>query len=62
MEDLMIKAIKQFKKEHKNVEIQACYVTYCTSLFGEVVFATFCIKYALSVLGKVKKEYIYVEK
>lgn len=58
MEKLMIKAIRDFKKKHRNSEIRSIYVSGFTGSFGNVVKATFCINYVDCGFSDYKTTYI----
>lgn len=61
MEELMVKAIRKFKKEHERAEIRGCYASDYSGSFGDVDSATFCVEYVMSFGGKYE-EYIFVSK
>lgn len=57
MEELMVKAIRQFKEEHKHVEIRTCSVYAMTGEYGNREDALFHIEYVeASGKGKVLRE------
>lgn len=62
MENLMIKAIRQFKKEHKNAEIRTCAVWECYGSHGETTQALFHIEYVEESGGEYKSVEIDVRK
>lgn len=62
MEKLMIRAIRQFKKEHKNAEIRTCEFYWGCVRFGKTISATFHIEYVEVDGGEYKKVYIAVSK
>lgn len=45
MEQLIIKAIREFKKQHSDAEIRVVYVTESNGGFKKIQSATFCIEY-----------------
>lgn len=54
MENLMIKAIREFKKSHKNFEIRSCFVEVFYGGFKKISSALFRVEY-------VDEEGIYYE-
>ena len=55
MEELMVKAIRQFKREHKNCEIRSCCVYECSGWFGKMVDGLFHIEYVEEQGGDYKE-------
>lgn len=62
MENLMIKAIRQFKKEHKKAEIRSCSAWESSGVHGKTVSALFHIEYVEQEGGDYKGCEIYVSK
>lgn len=62
MEQLMIKAIREFKKQYPEGEIRSIYVADGRGMFKKWKCATFCIEYVLENVGKYVETYIYSEK
>ena len=62
MEELMVKAIRQFKREHKNAEIRTCVLYQCSGPFRNRVDALFHIKYVEEICGEYKSLEIKVSK
>lgn len=60
LEKLMIKAIRQFKKEHKTAEIRSIYVAEGYGDFKNWSDAAFCINYVEQSCGDYKEVYIKV--
>lgn len=54
MENLMIKAIRLFKKEHKNGEIRNCSAWESSGSHGKVTYAMFNIEYVEESGGEYK--------
>jgi hypothetical protein len=62
MEELMVKAIRQFKREHKNAEIRRCVVWGCSRFHGKTTYALFNIDYVEEEGGEYKSIEIKVSK
>lgn len=62
MEQLMIKAIREFKKWYPNGEIRSIVVSSWTGGHQKVVEASFEIEYVTEAGGAYYKEYIRVKK
>ena len=62
MEELMVKAIRQFKRDHKNAEIRTCAVWECSGSHGKVIDALFHIEYVEESGGEYKSIEIQVSK
>ena len=62
MEELMVKAIRQFKKEHRIGEIRTCYATDWRGNKGGVTEAVFLIEYVECSGGEYKHVNILVNK
>ena len=62
MEQLMIKAIREFKKQHPDGEIRSIVVSSWTGGYQKVVEASFEIEYVTEAGGNYYKAYIRVEK
>ena len=62
MEQLMIKAIREFKKLYPDGEIRNIYISDGSGTFKKWKCATFCIEYILEGVGKYVKTYIRAEK
>lgn len=62
MEELMVKAIRQFKREHKGAEIRTCAVWECSGWHGKTVDALFHIEYVESAEGEYKEVDVRVSK
>ena len=62
MEELMVKAIRQFKREHKNAEIRTCAVWQSSGYHGKVIDALFHIEYVEESGGEYKSIEIQVSK
>ncbi len=62
MEQLMIKAIREFKKQHSDAEIRVVYVTESNGGFKKIQSATFCIEYVTEPGGEYFTTYVSVEK
>lgn len=62
MENLMIKAIKQFKKEHKGAEIRTCAVWESCGWLGKTQSALFHIEYCEESGGEYKSVDIFAQK
>lgn len=62
MEQLMIKAIREFKKQYPNGEIRSIVVSSWAGGHQKVVEASFEIEYVTESGGKYYKAYIRVEK
>lgn len=45
MEQLMVKAIREFKKRHSDAEVRVVYVAEASGSFKKMQSATFCIEY-----------------
>lgn len=58
----MVKAIRQFKREHKTCEIRTCYACEFSGWHGKVVDALFRIEYVEESGGDYKEWYIGVSK
>lgn len=59
MELLMIKAIKQFKREHKHAEIRSVAAQKWSGKFGQVVDAAFKIEYVDEAGGEYQTAYYF---
>lgn len=57
MERLMIKAIKQFKREHKHAEIRSVAAQEWSGNFGKAYNAVFKIEYVEEAAGEYKTEF-----
>ena len=62
MEQLIIKAIREFKKQHSDAEIRVVYVTESNGGFKKIQSATFCIEYVTEPGGEYFTTYESVEK
>ena len=62
MEQLIIKAIREFKKQHSDAEIRVVYVTESNGSFKKIQSATFCIEYVTEPGGEYFTTYVSVEK
>ena len=62
MEQLIIKAIREFKKQHSDAEISVVYVTESIGGFKKIQSATFCIEYVTEPGGEYFTTYVSVEK
>lgn len=62
MEELMVKAIRQFRKEHKNSEIRSCSAWEAEGNFGKKVKACFHIEYIDEAIGEYQNCWITVSK
>lgn len=62
MEQLIIKAIREFKKQHSDAEIRVVYVTESNGGFKKIQSATFCIEYVTEPGGEYFTTYVSVEK
>lgn len=62
MEELMVKAIRQFKREHKDCEIRSCSAWEFTGNKGKVTSALFNIEYVEESCGYYKEIQYYVKK
>lgn len=62
MEELMVKAIRQFKREHKGAEIRTCCVYESSGWHGKVVDALFHIEYVEEPEGEYKEVDVWVSK
>lgn len=62
MEELMVKAIRQFKRENKTAEIRSCAAWESAGLHGKTVSALFHIEYVTEEGGEYKSVEIYVSK
>ncbi len=62
MEELMVKAIRQFKREHKNAEIRTCAVWESYGSHGKTIDALFHIEYVEESGGEYKSVEIQVNK
>lgn len=62
MEQLIIKAIREFKKQHSDAEIRVVYVTESNDGFKKIQSATFCIEYVTEPGGEYFTTYVSVEK
>lgn len=62
MEELMVKAIRQFKREHKTAEIRTCDVYEKTGWHGKTTQALFHIEYVEESCGEYKSVEIDVRK
>lgn len=60
LENLMIEAIKKFKKEHKNAEIRTIYVAEGTGDYKNWSEAAFCIDYVEMSCGQYHETYVRV--
>lgn len=61
MEQLIIKAIREFKKQHSDAEIRVVYVTESNGGFKKIQSATFCIEYVTEPGGEYFTTYVSVE-
>lgn len=62
MEELMVKAIRQFKREHKSAEIRTCAVWEWSGWYGKTTQALFHIGYVEESGGEYKSVEIKVSK
>lgn len=62
MEELMVKAIRQFKREHKKAEIRTCAVWESSGFYGKTIEALFHIEYVEESGGEYKSIEIKVSK
>ena len=62
MEELMVKAIRQFKREHKTCEIRSCVAWESSGWHGKTVDALFHIEYVEESCGEYKSLEIFVKK
>lgn len=62
MEELMVKAIRQFKREHKNAEIRSCCLYECYHVRGKATDALFHIEYVTEAEGEYQSVDIRVSK
>lgn len=62
MEQLMVKAIREFKKRHSDAEVRVVYVAEASGSFKKMQSATFCIEYVTESGGEYFTTYISVKK
>ena len=62
MEELMVKAIRQFKREHKKAEIRTCAVWEFSGFYSKTIDALFHIEYVEESGGEYKSVEIQVSK
>lgn len=62
MEQLMIKAIREFKTQYPEGEIRTIYVSEAYGAFKKMKSATFHIEYVTESCGKYIETYISVER
>lgn len=62
MEELMVKAIRQFKRENKAAEIRSCTAYEMSGWFGKATDALFHIEYVECSGGDYKSIDIHVSK
>ena len=62
MEQLMIKAIREFKKQYPDGEIRTIYVAGANGAFKKIESATFCIEYVIESCGKYIETYTSVKR
>lgn len=58
----MIKAIREFKKQHSDAEVRVVYVAEASGSFKKIQSATFCIEYVTESGGEYFTTYVSVEK
>ena len=62
MEEMMVKAIRQFKKKHSKAEIRTCAVWECSGFKNKITYALFHIEYVEDYGGEYKSVEIAIRK
>ena len=62
MEEMMVKAIRQFRKEHKKAEIRTCAVWESYGRHNNIEYASFHIEYVDDYGGEYKSTDIQIRR
>lgn len=62
MEEMMVKAIRQFRKEHSKAEIRTCAVWESCGYKNKITYASFHIEYVEDFGGEYKSVDIAIRK